>query len=185
MLKTQTLELTGRDEGLRIVIRELPALEADRHARALLEAADCDPDGGIVALAFRDLATVRKSLGAQAPYTFECFVNHTRGGAPQIHDWRNIERIQNAALALHAGFAVDRKSLEMPVKMQAAMILHGGADARVTFCSPFIAAVINSKYASYVELETVLSTEDAFNLSEIVTINALRDFTQAERDATT
>ena len=183
MLKTQTLELTGRDEGVLLTIQELPALAADRRARALLAAADCDPDGGIVALAFRDLATVRKSLGEHAPHMLQHFVDKLSG--PDPHDWRNIERVQNAALALHAGFAVDRKTIEVPVKMQAAMIMHGGADARVTFCSPFIAAVINSKYASYVELETVLSTEDAFNLSEIVTINALRDFTLAERDATT
>ncbi len=183
MLKTQTLVLTGRDEGASLVIQERPALVADRLARALLEAADCDPDGGIVALAFRDLEAVRKSLGENAPRAFQYFVNRTSGTDPT--DWRNVERVQNAALVLHAGFAVERKTIEVPVKMQAAMIMHGGADARVTFCSPFIAAVLNSKYASYVELETVLSTEDAFNLSEIVTINALRDFTQAERDTTT
>lgn len=185
MLKTQTLELTGRDTGQSLIIEELPALVADRLARRLLERADCDPDGGIVALAFRDLATVRKSLGDRAPQAFEPFIRIREKSYHRLTDWHNVQRIQNAALALHAGFAVDRTTVEIPVRMQAAMITHGAASARVQFCSPFIAAVINSQLASYVELETVLSTEDAFNLSEIVTINALRDFTQAERDATT
>lgn len=184
MLKTQNLELTGRDAGLHITIKELPALEADRHARALLAACDLDPDGGIVALALRHLGDVRKRLGEHAPRAFEPFVFHTRGGAPGIRDWRNVERVQNAALALHAGFVVGRSTVEIPVRMQAAMLQHAAPEQRVSFCSPFIAAVINSQLASYVELETVLSTEDAFNLSEIVTVNALRDFQHAQNAIT-
>lgn len=180
MLKTQTIELTS---GARAAIRELPALEADRAARSILTGAGLEPDGGVVSLALQHLETVRRHYGEGAPALLEVFVRY-ECAAPRLH-WREVERVQNAALALHTGFVIGRETLEIPVKMQAAMLTHGGAEHRVSFCSPFIAAVINSQLASYVELETVLSTEDAFNLSELVTVNALRDFEQAQREATT
>lgn len=180
MLKTQTIELTS---GARAAIRELPALEADRAARSILAGANLDPDGGIVSLALRHLDAVRKHYGEAAPGLLENFVQYV-DSKPRLH-WREVERVQNAALALHTGFVIGRETLEIPVKMQAAILKHGGAEHRVSFCSPFIAAVINSQLASYVELETVLSTEDAFNLSELVTVNALHDFEQAHAEATT
>jgi hypothetical protein len=40
--------------------------------------------------------------------------------------------------------------------------------------------VINSKYASYVELETVLGTEDVFNLAESINADSLREWMNSQ-----
>lgn len=182
MLKTYNLQLTGRDTGTVLRLTELPALVADRAARAALRTIDESEDGSVVALALKHMAQVR-ALGEKGLQLLTAFVNarlpdgtavdlnEARG---VIKDWHNIEKIQQQALYLHAGFILSRDMVDIPVAMQGDQILHGSAEARVTFCSPLLAAVLESKLATYHELETVLSTEDAYNLVEILNVSAIR-----------
>lgn len=189
MLKTRDFTLAGRDAGLVVRLTELPALCADRIARRLLADIDADIDGGVVSLAYQHLRAVR-GLGENASISLMGYVNGAvldDSGKPEHHldvrhdirDWRNIERLQNMALLLHVDFMVGRKQLELPVRMQAASLL-ADSGARVTYCSPALSAVINSRYATYVELETVLGTEDVFNLAESINIDSLREWMQAQ-----
>lgn len=192
MLKTHTLELTGGDAGTVLHLTELPALVADRRARAILKAIGEPLDGGIVALAFKHLAQVR-ALGPAGLQMLEGFVDARIDGelvkldqgdrAPRVRDWRNIEKIQQQALYLHTGFVLEREHVEVPVSMIGDQILHGGVDVRVTFCSPLLAAVLESKLATYRELETVYSTEDVFNLQEINNVRAIRNWHDAQKAA--
>lgn len=169
MLKTLQLDLPGRDRDR--ILTELPALVADRAARRALAAIGAPLDGGIVSLAFEHVQTVLK-LGETATTLLQPFVQLDR----PIRDWRNILTVQQAALALHAGFVLERTPIEAPVTMHAASIKQGDGGLVATFCSPGIAAVIQSGRASYRELETVLSTEDAYNLVELLNIEAIRDW---------
>jgi len=178
VLKTTSIELSGGDAGRTMLLKELPALVADRFARELLEMVDADPDGGVVALAYRHTADVRK-LGDVGLRGLNRFVHVIAGGtlaqtADDLRDWRNVERVQQAALLLHVGFLQTRKRLDIPVYMQVEQMLSNTADIKATFCSPTLAAVLQSGKASYVELETVLSTEDVFNIVEILNVEALR-----------
>ena len=181
MIKSQRVELAGRDAGRVIELTELPALVADRHARAALRAVDASPDGGVVGLALQHLDAVKR-LGERGQALLQPFVSGTlAAGVPldvarDLRDWRNVQRLQQAALLLHVGFLVGRETLEIPVAMQAAGITSGLGETRATFCSPPLATVLNSRLATYVELETSLSTEDVFNLLEIVNVEAIRDW---------
>jgi len=190
MLKTYTLKLTGRDAGTALQLTELPALVADRHARAALRAIGEPGDGGIIALAFKHLAKLR-ARGDEGLRLLNTFVDaRAADGVPvdlsaahgAVRDWRNIEKIQQQALYLHAGFILDRESVDAPVAMVGEQILHGAPEVRVTFCSPLLAAVLESKLATYRELETVLSTEDVFNLQEINNVRAIRNWHESQKD---
>jgi len=178
VLKTARVELSGRDAGCVIELTELPALVADRCARAALAAINQPVEGGVVALAMKHTADVR-TLGERGAMLLLPFVDGiTASGAPldvtrHLRDWRNIERLQQAALLLHVGFLIGRVTVEIPVAMQIEAIKAGDADARAAFCSPHIASVLHSKQSTYRELETVLSTEDVFNLVELVNVEAI------------
>lgn len=175
MLKTTPLELGGKDAGSVITLRELPALVADRHARVLLKQIGADPAGGVVALAMQHMAAIRK-LGPRALEPF-CMAKAEPGHPLEmVKDWRNIDVVQQAALLLHVGFLVGREQIEVPVTMQAQQILNDTDGVAVTFCSPVIAAVLESELATYRDLETVLSTEDAYNLVELLNVRAVRDY---------
>lgn len=195
MLKTYTLNLTGRDKDLALLLTELPALIADRRARQALRAIGEPEDGGVIALAFKHLAQVR-ARGEAGLRLLNAFVDarHATTGAPidltaaggaagTVRDWRNIEKIQQQALYLHTGFILERESVEAPVAMMGEQILHGAPEVRVTFCSPLLAAVLESKLATYRELESVLSTEDAFNLQEINNVRAIRNWHESQKAA--
>lgn len=171
MLKSTTLLLPGRDAGEPLQLTELPALVADRYARAALAAAGAPTEGGVISLTFTHLAAVR-ALGAPSIALLAPFVQTDR----PVLDWPNVLSVQQAALLLHAGFMVDRPEIEYPVAMKAESIKRGAGGEAVSFCSPTIAAVLHSGRASYRELETVLSTEDAFNLVELLNIEAIRDW---------
>lgn len=191
MLKTYTLNLTGRDTGVSLRLTELPALVADRCARAALRAVSEPEDGGVITLAFKHLGAVR-ALGEAGLRLLSAFVDarlpdgialdlaDARG---VIKDWRNIEKIQQQALYLHTGFILERESVDIPVAMVGDQILHSGAEARVTFCSPLLAAVLESDRATYRELETVLSTEDCFNIQEINNVRAIRRWHESQKVA--
>lgn len=182
MLKTTTIALAGRDTGRTVTLIEHPALIADRLARDVMKRAGIDDlEGGIVALAMKHLPTIR-ALGQAGLEMLEAFVRFDPavGDVARIRDWHNVERLQQAALALHVGFMVDREPLEIPVTMRAEQILDGGSDIHCTFCSPHIAAVLDSGKATYRELETVLSTEDSFNIVEILNVRAVRDWHAAQ-----
>ncbi|AAQ73395.2 BcepNY3gp47 [Burkholderia phage BcepNY3] len=168
-----------------ITLTELPALVADRYARAALKAIDADPDSGIAGLAFQHYAEVAKLPDAHA-YLLP-FVRGTVAGSEfslefHLKGWRNIDRLEQAALMLHVAFLTDREPLDIPVAMQGAALMAGGSDLRVTFCSPAIAAVLNSRHADYVQLETVLSTEDVYNLTECINVEAAREYAARKRD---
>lgn len=185
MLKSETIELTGKDRGRVVVLTERPALVADRYARAALAAIGSEATGGVVDLAFRHGADVL-ALGPAALALLQPFVDARDPSGAQIHvnalrDWRSVTRLQQAALLLHVGFVVGRPRVETPVRLQAQALLAGRADVAVNFCSPQIAAVLDEGLATYRELETVLSTEDVFNLVELLNVRALRDFANQQR----
>lgn len=178
MLKTARIELGGRDAGRMIELTELPALVADRCARAALAAIGEPLEGGVVALAMKHTAALR-ALGQQGSLLLLPFVDGTLASGERLdvvhhlRDWRSIERLQQAALLLHVGFLLGRETVEIPITMQIAAIKAGSGDVRAAFCAPHIAAVLHSKQATYRELETVLSTEDVFNLVELVNVEAI------------
>lgn len=190
MLKTYILNLTGRDKGITLRLAELPALLADRRARQALRAIDEPEEGGVIALAFKHMKTIR-ARGEEGLRLLNSFVDaRTLDGAPVdlaaagcvVRDWRNIEKIQQQALYLHAGFILERDTVDAPVTMRGEQILHGAPEVVVTFCSPLLAAVLESKLATYHELETVLSTEDVFNLQEINNVRAIRNWHESQRE---
>lgn len=171
MLKSTTVHLPGRDAGDPITLTELPALVADRHARDALRALGVNPDGGVVALALEHLEDVLRRP-EQAMQLLQPFVEASR----PPRSWNNVMAVQRAALALHVGFLVGRPQLDVPVALRVANIRAGAGDVGVSFCSPTLAAVLHSGRATYRELETVLSTEDAFNLAELANVEAIRDW---------
>lgn len=182
MLKHRVITLAGRDEGVKVRLTELPAMLADAHARAILRLLGEESDGGISALAFRHVRDAFK-LGVDTLMPFvegsvldDAHRGHSLDIRHDIKDWRNVERLQNSALLLHVDFLIGREPLDVPVTFQAQQIMAGGGELRATFCSPQIAAVLESGKATYRELETVLSTEDVFNLVEIINIAALREW---------
>jgi hypothetical protein len=173
MLKRQRFALGGKDEGSAIELVELPALVADRHARVALKAVGADLDGGVVALALKHMADVRK-LGEPSLALLQPFV--VGADLASLHDWRNVERLQQAALFLHVGFLIGRESIDIPVNLQAQILLSTASSVQVAFCSPHIAAVLHFDKATYRELETDLSTEDVFNLVEALNVDAIREY---------
>lgn len=179
MLKSLVVHLTGVDAGTAITLTELSALDADRAARATLAAIGEAPDGGVVDLALVHLETVRRKLGRRGIDLLQPFLGDAQHTA--LKDWRNVRKLQNAALLLHVGFLTGRQALEIPVRVQAMMITRAVEGLKASFCSAQIATVILSGKASYRELETVLSTEDVYNLVELLNLDALRSLLAAER----
>ena len=182
MLKHRTITLSGKDAGTQIRLTELPALIADRAARAILAQLGEDTDGGVSALAFKHSRKALK-LGADTllPFVEGAVIDderrsHSLDIRRDIKDWRNVERLQHAALLLHVDFLIGREALEIPVTFQAQNILAGSGAIRATFCSPQIAAVLGDRMATYREIETVLSTEDCYNLCELLNVNAIREW---------
>lgn len=170
MLKTLTVALPG-SPGELIRITELPALVADRYARTALAAADLPTDGGVVSLALTHMPAIL-ALGESAIPLLEPFVQADRS----VRGWRDVLALQQAALMLHVGFLINRPRVDIPVTMLAEAALRGPSDVAVHFCSPAIATVLHSGRATYRELETVLSTEDAYNLAELVNVEAIREW---------
>jgi hypothetical protein len=185
VLKTETIALVGKDAGQFVTLRERPALVADRLARAALAAVDADPTGGVVDLVFRHMDDVN-ALGPAALDLLQPFVDaRALDGDPldvrRLRDWRSVTKLQRAALLLHVGFLVGRPRLEIPVRVQAEMILTARSELAVNFCSPQIAVVLQEPLATYRELETDLSTEDVFNLVELINVRALREIARQSR----
>lgn len=179
MLKERTIHLIGKDAGTRLRLTERPAMVADRLARHLLKVLDAEPAGGVVALAYEHAARA-----ARLPdHPLLGFVNAGPAFdlARDVRDWRNVERIEQAALALHVDFLVGREQVAAPITLRAQQIMRMDADIQVTFCSAQIAAVLESKHATYVELETVLSTEDVFNLVEVLNVTVIREWDAQQR----
>ncbi|WHB31169.1 hypothetical protein [Xanthomonas phage NEB7] len=171
VLKQLTVNLTGADAGHPITLIERPALVADRLARTALAEAGAPLAGGVIGLVFEHMGAVRQ-LGERSNALLQPFVDADR----QPLGWENVFVLQQAALLLHAGFVIDRPRLEAPVAMHVAGIQRGDSDVAVHFCSSHIATVLHSGHATYRELETVLSTEDVFNLVELVNVAAIRDW---------
>lgn len=171
MLKSVTLDLPGRDADDPITLTELPALLADRYARKALAAIGAPQDGGIVSLAMEFLPEVLKLAGPGLDLIAP-FVVASR----PVRNWSNLLAVQQAAMALHTGFLVGRPQLQVPVTMVAESVKRGTADLAVHFCSPPLASVLHSGRASYRELETVLSTEDVYNLVELLNVEAIREW---------
>lgn len=180
MLKEQNIILAGHDEGKEVTIRELPALVADRYSREILRNLEVPPTGGVVALAMEHSAAALALLDRPLLKFVDCLDGFDK--LKDIRDWRNYERLQLAALALHASFLIGRDAPQLPVTMLAELLMKGKTDVHVSFCSAPIAAVLESRYATYRELETDLSTEDVFNLCEVININAIRDWHATKRD---
>lgn len=181
MLKSITVTLTGADAGTAITLTELPALVADRYARTALAAIgedDAASVSGVVALALQQLEAVRQ-LGARGLKLLQPFLGDAQD--TELKDWRSVRILQNAALLLHVGFLTTRQPLEVPIRVQAAMIEKGVSDIRASFCSAQIAAVLLSGKATYRELETVLSTEDVYNIVELLNVEALRHLLATEK----
>lgn len=171
MLKTRTLHLSGPDGHEPIVLTELPALVADRAARAALAAVGAPLDGGVVSLALEHMPAVLKLAGAG----LDLLAPFVQASRPVRH-WSNLLIVQQAAMALHVDFLVGRPKVEIPVTMVAEQITRPGSDLAVNFCSPPLATVLHSDRASYRDLETVLSTEDVYNLVELLNVEAVREW---------
>lgn len=169
MLKSAIFQSQGRNGFA--TLTELPALVADRYARTALAAVGAPVSGGIVTLALEHVQSVLQ-LGEPAIELLQPFVQTDK----PIHGWRNVLAAQQAALALHVGFLIGRPRLEIPVSMHARAIETGAGELAVHFCSPSIATVLHSGRASYRELETVLSTEDVFNLVELINVERILDW---------
>jgi hypothetical protein len=188
VLKVETTNLGGKDRGRVVELRELPALVADRHARRALAAiGESDASGGVIELAFSHYRAVL-ALGPPALDMLQAFVDlREPGGEPldvrALRDWRSIAHLQRAALFLHAGFLVGRPRLEIPVRLQAQMIMSGRSEIGASFCSAQIAAVLDAELATYRQLETELSTEDVFNMVELLNVRMLREFAANQRTA--
>lgn len=188
MLKTTRVDLAGKDAGRTVELTELPALVVDRCARAALAAIGEPLEGGVVALTLKHLDAIRE-LGERGSLLLQPFVDGTTAtGAPldmtrHLRDWRNVSRLQQAALLLHVGFLLGRETVEIPIALQIAAIKSGAGEDRVAFCAPHIAAVLHSKQATYRELETVLSTEDVFNLVELVNVEAIHAWRASQQNA--
>lgn len=170
MLKTISLHLSGRDAAEPLTLTELPALIADRHARTALAAIEAPTDGGVIALALEHLPAVLRHPDTMS--LLEPFVQASR----PVREWTNVLAVQQAALALHAGFMVSRPRLEIPVTLVAESIKRSAGEVSVHFCSPALATVLHSGRATYRELETVLGTEDVFNLVELINVEAVREW---------
>lgn len=171
MLKTISLQLSGRDKSEPFTLTELPALVADRHARAALSAIGAATEGGVVSLALEHLPAVLRR-GDDTMGLLDPFVQASR----PLREWSNVLAVQQAALALHAGFMISRPRLEIPVTLQAESIKRSQGELSVHFCSPALATVLHSGRATYRELETVLGTEDVFNLVELINVEAVREW---------
>lgn len=171
MLKSITLNLAGPDGDEPLTLTELPALLADRAARAALAAVGAPLDGGVISLAMEQMPAVLKLAGPG----LDLIAPFVQASRPVRH-WSNLLTVQQAALALHAGFLVGRPKVEIPVTMMAEHIQRPGSDLAVNFCSPPLATVLHSGRASYRELETVLSTEDVYNLVELLNVEAVREW---------
>jgi len=171
MLKTVTLNLAAPDGDEPLTLTELPALAADRAARAALAAVGAPLDGGVVSLAMEYMPAVLKLAGPGLELIAP-FVQASRS----VRHWSNLLTVQQAALALHVGFLVGRPKVEIPVTMIAEQVRRPGSDLAVNFCSPPLATVLHSGRASYRELETVLSTEDVYNLVELLNVEAVREW---------
>lgn len=169
------------------MMKERPALIADRHARHALRVLGKNPDEGVIGLAFRHCEALML-LGDAANALLMPFLDLDDGTFKEldldecIKDWRNVAVLQQQALHLHAGFMLDREPLELPVTFQAQQIQHADESLTVGWCSPFIASVIRSRHASYNDMETTYGTEDAFNLYEMINIDLLADW-KAHRSA--
>jgi hypothetical protein len=150
-------------------LTELPALQADTLARRILARHGLDPDGGVVELVLAHVGHVPDLRSDPELCAF----------APGF-DWDSLPgfvdvwRVQDAALLLHAGFAAFRTPLQVPVALQARSIMAGDRVAP-SFCSPTIAAIMSRGLASYADLDSVLSTEDVYNLAELLTAEAIND----------
>jgi len=178
MLKSLTVTLIGADRGTAITLTELSAMDADRHARTALAAIGEAPDGGIVDLALVHLERVR-ALGPRGLALLQPFLGEAQHQA--LNDWRSVRQLQNAALLLHVGFLTTRAPIEVPVRIQALMIERAGDVQTASFCCAQIATVLLSGKATYREVETVLSTEDVYNIVELLNLDALRRLLDAER----
>lgn len=188
MLNSRRLRLVGKDEGRALAITERPALVADRCARDVLHRLGEDRSGGIVGLVLKHMPRLR-ALGPEAHDMLAPLVDLREAGEPRsledLRDWRNVDRVMQAALALHVDFLVGRDMLEVPVALQAEAIAAGAADAMPCFCAPHIAAVLQSHQATYHELETVLGTQDVFNLVELINAQTVREWrAQQNQDGT-
>lgn len=175
MLKTREIVLSGRDASRSVMLTELPALTADRHARAALTAAGIDPRGGVVSMAYQHMGAVL-ALGEKSLELLGPFVGAPAAQREPLRDWRNVARLQQAAVLLHADFLFGRELLEVPVAMRSESIIQALPDSSVNFCSPHISAVLSSRLATYHELETALSTEDVFNLVELLNVDGIREW---------
>lgn len=186
MLKTIDIVLTGRDSGRVVTLTELPALRADAWARAALRALDEDPDDGIIGLALEHSDRAQKDEAART--AARALIRARIGTRPldlaTLQDWRSIFTLQDAVMLLHAGFVVSRKPTELPITFQA-IAMGDPDDLRPSFCSPLLATVLQSGRASYHELDTALSTEDAFNLVELINLDAYYRWRAAQDQKTT
>ncbi|QMV32353.1 hypothetical protein T2_00036 [Ralstonia phage Elie] len=186
MLKTIDIALAGRDADRIVTLTELPALRADTWARAALRALDQDPDDGVVGLALEHSNKAQNN--EQARTAARALIRARIGTRPldlnTLRDWRSIFALQDAAFVLHAGFVVGRKPTELPITFQALMMGESD-DLRPSFCSPLVATVLQSGRASYHELDTVLSTEDAFNIVELINLDAYHRWRAAQDTKTT
>lgn len=191
MRKTRTIPLGGADTGRAVTLRELAALPADRLARAALVRVDADPAGGVVALALRHLSDVL-ALGAEGADLLLPFVDILPPAQPgdvrsldDLQGWRNVQVVQQHALLLHVDFMLGRQMLDIPVGLRGKALEDADPDVAAKFCSPFIAGVLQSDLKLYRDMETFLSTEDVFNMAELLNIEAIRDWQQFQREQRT
>lgn len=92
----------------------------------------------------------------------------------QVDDHEQLSRIENEIVLFNTEFIRDRKRLRIPT-FKNKFTPQGYANA-----DPFIASIISSGMATYLQLKNELSLEEAFTLWEISTTNKINEMKAVE-----
>jgi len=92
----------------------------------------------------------------------------------QVDDHEQLARLENEIILFNTEFIRDRKRLRIPT-FKSKFVPQGYANA-----DPFIASIISSGMATYLQLKNELSLEEAFTLWEISTTNKINEMKAVE-----
>lgn len=101
-------------------------------------------------------------------------LNHSGIDISQIDDHEQLSQIENEILEFNTSFFKTRKRIRIPTfKTKFKPQDYPNSD-------PFIASIISSGMATYLQLKNELSLEEAFDLWEISTTNKINELKASE-----